>query len=48
MLPTVDVTDAAPEAKLYFVDYPGARQTYIAIGSKAMPMKSLEDRKSVV
>ncbi|WP_297449157.1 pitrilysin family protein [uncultured Alistipes sp.] len=42
VLPTVDVTDAAPEAKVYFVDYPGARQTYIAIGSKAMPMKSPE------
>lgn len=40
--PQIAETSAKPEAKLYFIDYPGARQSYIMIGNKAMPMNSPE------
>lgn len=38
--PIVTETDVKPAAKLYFVDYPGARQSYVIVGSKAMPLDS--------
>lgn len=30
----------APQAKVYFVDYPGAKQSYILLGCPAMPKAS--------
>ncbi len=34
--PMVKESDATSEAKLYFVDYPGARQSYVVVGSKSL------------
>lgn len=34
--------------KVLFVDYPGARQSYVLIGSKAMPMRSPEAYPAVI
>ncbi len=37
-----------PAAKLYFVDYPGSRQSYIVVGSKSVPQDSPEAYPCVV
>lgn len=39
-LPDFPKAPTAYDAKLYFVDYPGARQSYIVMGSKSMPASS--------
>ncbi len=46
--PMVTETEVKPDAKLYFVDYPGARQSYIIVGSKAMSIDSPEAYPAVV
>lgn len=39
-MPVVADNDPKPAAKVYFVDYPGARQSYILLGKKSMPIQS--------
>ena len=46
--PQIVSADVRPEAKVYFIDYPGARQSYIMIGDKAMPVASPEAYPAVV
>ena len=38
--PVITITPQKPEAKLYFVDYPGASQSYIIMGNRATPLNS--------
>lgn len=37
-----------PESKLYFIDYPGARQSYILIGKSSMSIKAADAYPAVV
>ncbi len=46
--PQIISTNVQPEAKVYFVDYPGARQSYIIIGNGAMSISSSEAYPAVV
>lgn len=39
-IPALNAAAADHEAKLYFVDYPGARQSYILLGRRTMPAGS--------
>jgi zinc protease len=41
-IPTINISPEKPEAKIYFVDYPGSSQSYILIGNRAMPNSSPE------
>jgi zinc protease len=37
-----------PEAKIYFIDYPGAMQSYVMLGRVAMPLNSAEYYPAVI
>ena len=46
--PEIGEDGTEPAGKVLFVDYPGARQSYVLIGSKAMPMRSPEAYPAVI
>jgi len=44
----LNMTYTAPPAKIYFVDYPGAKQSYILLGAPAMPRISRDYYPAVI
>ena len=44
----LNMTYTAPPAKIYFVDYSGAKQSYILLGAPAMPRISRDDYPAVI
>lgn len=45
---SLDLIYAVPPAKVYFVDYPGAKQSYILLGAPAMPRISQDYYPAVI
>ncbi|RHO71959.1 MULTISPECIES: M16 family metallopeptidase [unclassified Alistipes] len=47
-IPLIDDNAARPAAKVFFADYPGARQSYVIVGSKAMPIADPDAYPAVI
>lgn len=47
-IPLIDGNAARPAAKVFFADYPGARQSYVIVGSKAMPIADPDAYPAVI